>query len=103
MNLHVITQEDLSILMTKLDSLERKVDALSHKGIGAKQLYTILDACTLLQASKRTLQRYRDNGVIPFSQIGGKIYFTAEDLEVFIAENKITQTNIQGGRRHEKR
>lgn len=41
----------------------------------------ISEACLLLKISKRTLQSYRDNQVLSFSQIGGKIYFKASDIE----------------------
>jgi len=41
----------------------------------------VAETCILLKISKRTLQKYRDNGVLPFSQISGKIYFPASDIE----------------------
>ncbi|HQL70268.1 MAG TPA: helix-turn-helix domain-containing protein [Bacteroidales bacterium] len=41
----------------------------------------IQETAQLLKVSKRTLQSYRDNGVLSFSQIGGKIYFKASDIE----------------------
>lgn len=41
----------------------------------------IQDVCLLLKISKRTLQAYRDNRILPFSQISGKIYFKASDIE----------------------
>ena len=31
--------------------------------------------------SKRTLQHYRDTGVLPFTQIGHKCYYRREDVE----------------------
>ena len=39
------------------------------------------DVCRLLNISKRTLQHYRDTGVLPFSQIGHKCYYKREDVE----------------------
>ena len=41
----------------------------------------IQEVCQLLKISKRTLQSYRDTGVLGFSQISGKIYFKASDIE----------------------
>ncbi|EFZ37429.1 hypothetical protein HMPREF0663_10887 [Hoylesella oralis ATCC 33269] len=37
--------------------------------------------CRLLNISKRTLQHYRDTGVLPFTQIGHKCYYKREDVE----------------------
>ena len=39
------------------------------------------DVCRLLNISKRTLQHYRDTGVLPFTQIGHKCYYRREDVE----------------------
>ena len=41
----------------------------------------ISETCQLLKISKRTLQYYRDNKFLNFSQIGGKIYFKATDID----------------------
>jgi hypothetical protein len=41
----------------------------------------IQEVCQLLKISKRTLQSYRDNGILAYSQISGKIYFRAADIE----------------------
>jgi hypothetical protein len=48
--------------------------------------------CRLLTVSQRTLQSYRDNGILPYSQIGHKCYYRAADVEQFINEQ---QTKIQ--------
>ena len=46
--------------------------------------------CKLLQVSKRTMQSYRDNGTIVFSQIGHKCFYKSSDVEQFIQEQQIT-------------
>ena len=45
--------------------------------------------CELLKISSRTLQTYRDTGVLPFSQIGRKCYYKAIDIEQFINQQQI--------------
>ena len=47
------------------------------------------DVCSLLQISKRTLQSYRDNGILPFSQIGRKCYYKVSDVENLICQSQI--------------
>lgn len=47
------------------------------------------DVCHLLDISPRTLQTYRDKGLIPYSQVGHKCYYKVEDIERFMEENKI--------------
>ena len=50
-----------------------------HKAFGEQSRYTDWlhngDVCRLLNISKRTLQHYRDTGVLPFAQIGHKCYY----------------------------
>ena len=42
------------------------------------------DVCEKLGISKRTLQTYRDQGLLPYSQINHKIYYRTEDVEAFV-------------------
>lgn len=42
-----------------------------------------------LDVSKRTLQHYRDNGILSFIQIKGKIYYKYEDIQEFLNANRI--------------
>ncbi|MFC4676878.1 helix-turn-helix domain-containing protein [Dysgonomonas termitidis] len=39
------------------------------------------DVCRALGISKRTLQTWRNNGRIPFSMLGGKVYFKESDID----------------------
>ena len=39
------------------------------------------EVCMILNISKRTLQTYRDNGTLPYSQINHKMYYKPEDVE----------------------
>jgi len=47
------------------------------------------DVCSLLQISPRTLQSYRDNGILPYSQIGRKCYYRVSDIENLISQSQI--------------
>lgn len=47
------------------------------------------DVCEMLHVSKRTLQNYRDNGLLPFSQIGAKIYYKASDIEKHLDDHYV--------------
>lgn len=42
------------------------------------------DVCLRLNISKRTLQYYRDNRTIPYSVIGKKCYYKAEDVAALL-------------------
>ena len=55
----------------------------------AKLRNKILFLAETCHISKRTLQHYRDTGVLPFSQIGHKCYYKCEDVE------RLLQTKIK--------
>jgi hypothetical protein len=48
------------------------------------------DVCKVLRVTKRTLQNYRDNFVLPYSQIGKKILYKASDVQLILEKNYIT-------------
>lgn len=43
------------------------------------------DVCEKLGVSKRTLQTYRDQGLLAHSKINHKMYYRLEDVEAFLA------------------
>lgn len=55
------------------------------------------DVCHLLLISKRTLQTYRDRGILPFAQIGRKIYYKASDIDEYLNQHYIKANFQKGG------
>ena len=45
------------------------------------------DLCFMLHISKRTLQRYRSEGGLPYMRYGQKIYYKASDVKEFVNKN----------------
>ena len=41
----------------------------------------------LAQISRRTLQEYRNNGMLPYYQLGGKILYKESDVEKLLEDN----------------
>jgi len=93
----LMTEKDFNQLISKIDQLEAKVDTLVNEGVGSKQIYTISDACEYLQVCKRTLQKYRDEGMINFSQVVDKIYFHKSDIDAFLSSNRVEAFKTKGG------
>ena len=52
-----------------------------------ERLYDNQEVCQLLRISKRTLQRYRNNGALKFHSIYHKTYYKESDLHEFIRNN----------------
>jgi len=81
MQLVQISVEDYNKIWETLKSIEAKIDSKSNQFSIKDQWLDIQDACLILRVSKRTLQSYRDNRILPFSQISGKIYFKISDIQ----------------------
>jgi excisionase family DNA binding protein len=65
---------------------------LNKPGFDGKELENWLtseEVCHLLRVSSRTLQTYRDSAILPFSQIGRKIYYKASDIQEYLISHYI--------------
>ena len=84
MGYFIITDSNWTRLRNEILSLAETC----HKAFGEQSKHTDWlhngDVCKLLNISKRTLQHYRDTGVLPFSQIGHKCYYRREDVELLL-------------------
>lgn len=84
-----IESEAYQRLIHKLDNLEKSFVNLKKQAdtpLGEKWMGNE-EVCQLLSVSKRTLQNYRDENLLPFSQINHKIYYRASDIERFLKKN----------------
>jgi excisionase family DNA binding protein len=93
MDTHEIMQEFYRKLAEKMDLIDKKLDDRKNLNPLSEVWLDIQEACQLLKISKRTLQSYRDNGILPFSQIGGKIYFRASDIESHLNRHYVKAFN----------
>jgi len=75
-------------ILNLLRELNEKLTNLANRNPSFRWL-DIADTCKILKISTRTLQNYRDEAKIGFSQIGSKIYFSLEDIERFMKEHYI--------------
>jgi hypothetical protein len=84
MQVITIQSEAFQEIINKLDEI--KAEFIKQKN---KQPLTDIwldnaQVCDLLKISIRTLQTYRDEGILSFSQIGSKIYYKASDIETHL-------------------
>ena len=81
MQVITITTDAYMQLIDKIEAIAANMNKKSKENPLTDTWLDIQEVCQLLKISKRTLQSYRDNGVLPFSQVSGKIYFKATDIE----------------------
>ena len=55
--------------------------------LGLKKWLDNQEVCEILRISKKTLQVYRDKGILPYSRIKHKIFFKTEDVHKLLESN----------------
>lgn len=84
-------------IMDKLNLMEKKFEELEKKSISPTEDTWLdnQDVMHLLKISKRMLQTYRDECLLPFSKVGNKIYYKASDIQKLLEKNYNTIINFQ--------
>lgn len=84
----MLPQEEWQSLNDKLDRLAEMIENRNASDRDTEWLESEA-ARKLLGVSTKTWQNYRDQRVIPFSQIGRKIYVSRADLDTYLRRHRI--------------
>ncbi len=77
----IINRKSYEKLIEKVEQLTDFVDSLTAT---ESKLGVWIDSqvvCEILGITPRTLQTYRENGTIPYSQVNSKIYYRTSDIK----------------------
>lgn len=84
-------------IMERLDRQEQLLEDIRNnrraeqpaatKCLNGERLYDNQDLCMMLQVSKRSLQRYRSIGILPYLTLRQKTYYKESDVERFLSEH----------------
>jgi len=84
----IITTDDLREF--KLELLDEIKELLTKKAKGTLKKYLkSSEVMDLLQISTGTLQNLRINGTLPYSKVGGIIYYDIEEIQKLMSENRV--------------
>lgn len=83
MEIIMIEARTFEAMMAGFETLVRNVEMFCQQNSdkGMQKWLDNQEVCELLKISKRTLQTYREKGLMPFSQIGHKIFYRPQDVE----------------------
>ena len=86
MNKETITRdnEKVALLLERMDRLMENMESLSENYkpvLGGERFLTDKELSGMLKISRRSLQDYRNEGRIPYIQLGGKILYRESDIE----------------------
>jgi len=79
--------EVITIESTAFKEIIDKIEILSKKENPKAPIYNNKEICKILHTSSRTLQKWRDTGLIGFSQIDGTILYSQNDIEQFLLKH----------------
>jgi len=85
---NIVTTEDLEEFRIKLIN-EIKEILISHGRIGIDHWIKSGQVMNKLEISPGTLQNFRVNGTIPFSKLGGIIYYDEEKINEILENNEV--------------
>lgn len=85
---NIITPEDLNAfkdeMLSEIETMfNRHRNALSNNWLKSKEVVEQLGI------SHSTLQKLRVKGTLPYTRIGGVIYYESQDIEKLLSANKI--------------
>jgi excisionase family DNA binding protein len=65
---------------------------LSNNSTSTK-IYDLVDLQNILHVSRRTIATWKSQGLLPYSQVGNKIFITQSDLDEFLKKYNVKTMN----------
>lgn len=88
MNRTIMTNDEWAVgFMEQLDSMLDGIESINEKSkasFGNERFMTDKEVSAWLKVSRRTLQDYRNNGMVSYYQLGGKILYKESDIEKLV-------------------
>lgn len=88
MNGTIMTNDEWAVgFMEQLDSMLDGIESMNEKSkasFGNERFMTDKEVSAWLKVSRRTLQNYRNNGMVSYYQLGGKILYKESDIEKLV-------------------
>ena len=95
MGIVIMRSGDFQALMDRIEAIEKYINKTEPKTPPLQEIWLDNEVvCSYLKISKRTLQRYRSNGVITYSLIGKKTYYTISEIKWKIQRNCPPVSNV---------
>lgn len=89
----------IEIELKEMKESMARIEALLTAGTSSNKnlnkVYDNADLMALLHVSRRTLATWRDEGVISFSQYASKIYYSQQDVDIFLEKHHVKPTKYR--------
>ena len=98
--------EVIAIQKSALDGMTNELKALLELTENATMKYTSIfkeekwldnqEVCLMMNITKRTLQTYKDKGLLPYSKLNRKNYYKLSDIQALLEAGQPYNTNDNG-------
>ncbi len=98
--------EVIAIQKSALDGMANELKALLQLTENATRKYTPIfkeekwldnqEVCLMMNITKRTLQTYKDKGLLPYSKLNRKNYYKHSDVQALLEVGQPYNTNDNG-------
>ncbi|OVE54770.1 MULTISPECIES: helix-turn-helix domain-containing protein [Chryseobacterium] len=98
--------EVIAIQKSALDGMKNELKALLELTENATRKYTPIfkeekwldnqEVCLMMNITKRTLQTYKDKGMLPYSKLNRKNYFKLSDVQTLLEVGQPYNANKNG-------
>ena len=88
---------EMKKLISGIKEMAKRLKEISetHRPLFGEEIYLMgREVCERLFISPRTLQDYRDKGIIPYTQIAGKILYRLSDINRLLQENYVKRNTL---------
>jgi hypothetical protein len=86
MNVITMESETFKHLMDSIEGLKKTIEEKESTNT-SKEWLDNQDVCQILKVTPRTLQNYRDQGLIGFTSFNSKILYRKIDIDQFLMDN----------------
>jgi hypothetical protein len=90
---NVITRQSefFTEMVSKIQIMETAIERMKESNLSCDEKWMSSEAVMRkLGICKRTLQSYRDGGILPHSIVGSKFYYSIRDIEELMANNYVS-------------
>jgi len=81
----IVLHEEIEHILQRLDRIEEAVRI--RQKVPEETFFDNAEFLQIMNVSKRTAQTWRDTGVIAYSQVGSKIYYSLADIHAMLKQH----------------
>lgn len=96
----IVLNEEIEQILERLDGIEEAVRI--RQKVPEETFFDNAEFLQIMNVSKRTAQTWRDSGVIAYSQVGSKIYYSLADIHAMLKQHYKPLKEQNNGKDHNK-